>query len=384
MRWAMLTGEYPPQPGGVGDYTRLLACELSRAGDEVHVFAPDHGSALAEDPGVIVHGLPTNFTPASLYKTSALLDTIIEPYCLLVQYVPHAFGYKAMNLFLSMWLLAFRGAPVWVMFHEAVFPFRRQPLKYQVVAAATHFMAAMNLRAAERVFVSIPGWLPHLRKLGRFKNNPVCFPVFSNLPDDIHPGTKEAIRNRFGGGHGKFLIGHFGTYGANISEMLFSILPRVMHSGAGRSLLLLGRNSNIFAEQFINRHPELAPRIHSLDALADRELANSLAACDLVLQPFPDGASGRRGSLMASLALGMPVVTNFGPLSEPIWKESRGAKVLPENANAQDWGGAVDALERDDSARIDLGRNASDFYKAHFSIQRTVAILRSTAQELFI
>jgi hypothetical protein len=38
--WHILTGEYPPQPGGVSDYTRQLARALVDAGDSVEVWAP--------------------------------------------------------------------------------------------------------------------------------------------------------------------------------------------------------------------------------------------------------------------------------------------------------------------------------------------------------
>ena len=40
MQWHILTGEYPPQPGGVSDYTRMVAEGLAAAGDEVVVWAP--------------------------------------------------------------------------------------------------------------------------------------------------------------------------------------------------------------------------------------------------------------------------------------------------------------------------------------------------------
>ena len=44
-KWEMLTGEYPPQPGGVSDHTRRVAAALAAAGDTVNVgrleTAPD-------------------------------------------------------------------------------------------------------------------------------------------------------------------------------------------------------------------------------------------------------------------------------------------------------------------------------------------------------
>ncbi len=41
--WQIVTGEYPPQPGGVSDYTRLVARGLAGAGDRVEVWAPPCG-----------------------------------------------------------------------------------------------------------------------------------------------------------------------------------------------------------------------------------------------------------------------------------------------------------------------------------------------------
>ena len=38
--WHILSGEYPPQPGGVSDYTAGLAEGLAKAGAEVHVWVP--------------------------------------------------------------------------------------------------------------------------------------------------------------------------------------------------------------------------------------------------------------------------------------------------------------------------------------------------------
>ena len=66
MIWHLITGEYPPDIGGVGDYTRLLGDALSRCGDEVHVWAPP-GFSSADDTGAVrVHRLPDHFGPRSM------------------------------------------------------------------------------------------------------------------------------------------------------------------------------------------------------------------------------------------------------------------------------------------------------------------------------
>ena len=61
MTWHLITGEYPPQPGGVSDYTRLVAIELARAGDAVNVWAPGPDLPSSVELGIMVHRLPGNF-----------------------------------------------------------------------------------------------------------------------------------------------------------------------------------------------------------------------------------------------------------------------------------------------------------------------------------
>ena len=52
-------------------------------------------------------------------------------------------------------------------------------------------------------------------------------------------------------------------------------------------------------------------------------LADHIGACDLLIQPYPDGISSRRTSAMAGLALGIPVITTTGSLTESLWAETR-------------------------------------------------------------
>src|SRR5260370_24556491 len=95
-RWAIRTGEYPPQPGGVSVYTRQAARGLAEAGDEVHVWAPASAGEAATDAGVQVHRLPDRFGSRGLRRLAAELNALPGDARILVQYVPQAFGWKAM------------------------------------------------------------------------------------------------------------------------------------------------------------------------------------------------------------------------------------------------------------------------------------------------
>ena len=71
--WAILTGEYPPQPGGVSDYTRLVARGIGT--DEIagRLFLSrhtvrDHLKAIFEKVGVSSRGELTSKLFAEHYQ----------------------------------------------------------------------------------------------------------------------------------------------------------------------------------------------------------------------------------------------------------------------------------------------------------------------------
>ncbi|MFP2934740.1 glycosyltransferase, partial [Pyxidicoccus sp. 3LG] len=105
-------------------------------------------------------------------------------------------------------------------------------------------------------------------------------------------------------------------------------------------------------------------------------VAAHLAACDVLVQPYPDGVSARRTTAMAGLALGRPLVTNNGHLTEPMWREL-GAVALVEGTSPEPLVAATERLLADAGARTTLGERAARVYRERFSLERTVeALLR--------
>ena len=194
MRWIIITPEYPPQPGGVSDYTRIFARALCSRGEDVSVWAPapqGRGPAYScddEESPISIHRLAGRYGPISLMRLSQHLKKQSTPYRLLVQYVPHGYGWKAMNIFFALWLALQRHAPMWIVFHEVAFPFRReQPWKLNLLAIVNRLMARLALCGAERIFVTIPEWKALLAKLQWHKREMHLLPVFSNIPTCAEP-----------------------------------------------------------------------------------------------------------------------------------------------------------------------------------------------------
>ncbi|HXT32333.1 MAG TPA: hypothetical protein VN716_23695, partial [Vicinamibacterales bacterium] len=107
MIWHLLTGEFPPDCGGVGDYTFDLARALSDAGDAVHVWTLARPKGEGPDVrGMTLHQLPDAFGSQS---RAALEHAWREtPGIVLLQYVPNTLGARGANLPFCRWLRRMR------------------------------------------------------------------------------------------------------------------------------------------------------------------------------------------------------------------------------------------------------------------------------------
>lgn len=304
------------------------------------------------------------------------MDACGGPRRILLQWVPHGFGYRSMNLGFCHWIrnrAARHGDSLEIMLHEPYLRFGRN-LKQTAAALVHRSMTILLLRAAERVWVSIPQWEACWRPyaLGR----PVPFrwlPIPSGIPVSENPPAIKRIQQRYGA---DFLIGHFGTFGWPITSQLEPILLAFASNPTPEPVLLIGRGSTGFRDALILKEPRLASMLHAAGELASDDLSHHLAACAVLVQPFPDGVSTRRSSVMAGLSHGMPIVTNMGDLSEPFWPESR-AVALAKDSN--DFVDLLRRLQADPTERARLSRAAKNLYQERFDISHTISALRRTA-----
>ncbi len=126
-------------------------------------------AGLAPDHGVHLHPLSGGYGVRGLRELSRELGQLTGPKRILVQYVPHAFGMRAMNVPFCAWLAALQDGEVWIMFHEVALPWDRIPRwKANVGAAVTRVMANLLVARADRVFISVPWWDPYLRGMAPY------------------------------------------------------------------------------------------------------------------------------------------------------------------------------------------------------------------------
>jgi len=373
--WNIITGEYPPQPGGVSDYTRLVAEGLADAGDDVRIWAPPAlGPDLSSQHNIRVNRLPDHFGRRGLEILAQELERD-RAARVLVEYVPHAFRMKAMNVPLCLMLLRRRRIDITVMFHEVAYPIsRKQSIRHNALGAVHHAMAAILTRAASRIFVAAQVWrdilvryAPKGRKIG-------WLPVPSTIPVVRDREATLAVRARFAMPESK-LLGHFGTYGQLVASRLEPALESILSTDQNARVLLIGRNGERFHDDFVRAHQALASRVFATGALAESDVSIHIGACDVMLQPYPDGITSRNTSALASLAHGKATTTTAGKLSEDLWQRSGAVFLAPDQDADALARGTIDLLNDRDRAKA-MGCEAVKLYREVFDLEHTIAALR--------
>ena len=386
--WHLITSEYPPDIGGVADYSRVVARGLSDAGEIVHVWCREagrsssaHGSESMES--VFVHREFNDFSPAELRSVGRQLDRFAAPRRLLIQWVPHGYGYRSMNVPLCFWLwqrAARKHDRIEVMVHEPFLAFGEGSRKQDCAAAIHRLMVFMLLKAATKVWISIPAWKDRLAPfvLGGGKSFE-WLPVPSSIPVVDDPVGVAALRGEYVS-HDASLVGHFGAYDQYMVGLMSELLPLLLASRDDVSVILLGKGSMELRELLVSQRPDLSGRLHATGSLDAEALSRHVSACDVMLQPYQDGVSGRRTSAMTALSHGVPIVTTSGKATEMVWNES-GAACLVEVGDLRALMNITSQLLNSVKLRTAKSKQSKSLYFERFDARHTISALRSSPLE---
>jgi glycosyltransferase involved in cell wall biosynthesis len=390
-RWCIVTCEYPPLEGGVSDHTFHLAAALAAQGDEVDVWCPPPPAPTLDDaeperapeiPGVTVHVLPSRFGPRAISLLRRELRALPSDTRVLVQWVPTAFGWRMMNLPFALMLFRLRGRRLDLFVHEVGWDVGRETARRALAGLVHRAMTWCAARSARRVYVTIPAWQNRLSLLGARAlpqdEEATWVPVASNVPDRADEkrvaGLRRALLTRTH--QQRVLVGHFGTFGRFHTALMPHVVARILDEAHDRTFVLVGRGGEALRDYIAKERPELAARIVATGGLAPEEVAAHLAACDLLVQPFEDGASTRRGSLMAGVALGRPTIANRGRSTEDLWSAERAIHLTDSHA-PHAFAGAVTKLLADANLRERLAENARRLHAERFAMTHTITALRT-------
>jgi glycosyltransferase involved in cell wall biosynthesis len=260
------------------------------------------------------------------------------------------------------------------MFHEIAYPMsRRQSLRHNTLGLVNRAMAAILARTASRIFVAARAWKESLQRWVRAGCEIHWLPVPSTIPVVRDRAATLAVRSRFAPDSG--LLGHFGTYRPPVTARLTPALQAILSTRNDARILLIGRNSERFRDDVAREQPTFASRMFAAGMLPESEVSIHIDACDVMIQPYPDGITSRNTSALAGLAHGKATATTSGKFSEDFWQSSGAVLLAPDQDAAALARGTIDLIDDGDRTRA-MGCAAVKLYRSVFDLEHTIAALR--------
>ena len=124
MHIGIITGEYPPMEGGVGDYTRKLSSALVHLGHRIHILTSYRKlDRIPNDNQHLVNYEVKNWTALRSYPAIKrwLRDT--SPDIVNIQYQAAAYQMKGGMNFFTKWLAISNGPPTIITYHDLLPPY---------------------------------------------------------------------------------------------------------------------------------------------------------------------------------------------------------------------------------------------------------------------
>ena len=313
MRIAIVSGAYPPDLDGIGDYTWNLARELAKA--HQILVATSRGSAPGNSESVEVIQIFDPKHPLH-YRNSVAAVRVWHPDWIVVQYNPFSYGRCGFCPWLPLTLhknCKGKSPPhLAVMFHETYVPANHWKFMLMRFWQIPQFAAMCRL--ADAVFVSTIRWLPKIR---RFRKNPdaAVLPVGSNIPRSVMARVQS--REILHLPPDATILGVFGSaHPSRLTDWIGAAAQKVHDSNPKAILLYVGKDGS----ELRTRNGSI-PMV-DLGVLPAHRVADAIRAMDVMLCPFSDGISARRGSALAALQNDIPIVSTIKAWSDEIFREN--------------------------------------------------------------
>jgi glycosyltransferase involved in cell wall biosynthesis len=351
----------PPSRDGVGDYTYCLASEIARTRrvaiitSQLDRPAPDPGL-----PALQIH----HWDGRGLRTLRPILDRL-QPAFINVQWVPFLWGKWGINFALPWMVVRLRlaGYRVVTTVHEPYVAFDRW--KTLPMALLQRLELWLLICGSAKVAVSISAWTRVLQ--ARFfwrKRDIFWLPVGSNISRICLSGDERTeIRRGLGVGAYDLLVVMFNPGGAGKMVDLAAKAWRAIRIGHPTAILLLigCQKSDPPAARF-----EAADRVLCTGYVEPEQVSRFLSCADICLAPYIDGISARRGSVIAAIEHGLPIVSTKGRLTDVTLFDDCPVLLVA----VSDEGGFVAGAERlagDSAMRRELRDRLVEFHRHHFS-----------------
>ncbi len=318
MNIVLLSAEYPPTPGGVGDYTCNLGMALCRCGHEVAVLTGVADGADDRQPLRVVR-LPLRRWNWRCWRVIRRALDDLKPDVLHIQYQTGAYEMHPAINFLPRRLRLEGRRPYLVVTAHDLLP----PYLFPKAGPLRDWITRRLMLDVDAVVATNEADETQLRRWGAGQGHHtlMVIPIGANIAVAPPPAwDRQEWRARLGITSEMTLIAHFGlisrTKGVDTLIQALAQLPETF------CLIVVGGEATApqdrvhadnVRQQIAALH--LNERVTITGYCDEATVSAHLLAADLAALPFTDGASFRRGSLLATLAHGVPTITTPGSAS---------------------------------------------------------------------
>lgn len=360
MHLVIITKTLPPGICGIADHSILLAQAIEDKGHVVSLIAGEG----AEAQGITI--VKEFWREPGLRSLEKILAKL-KPDHVLLQYTPLSFSASRWHQnrdLVEFWARCGKRWPTSLILHESYFRAWWHPpslLRGTVEKVQMKRLASGSycvFTASEPLLQEIDHWS------GNFQRK--LLPIGSNLPCDSIRRAQQ--RTQVGVNDSEMVLTLF-SGGVNLlkCKCYVEAVDAVMKKNRVpvRWLLLGG----VKPEWFSLSSPVLAPGF-----LPPNELSAYLQITDVFLMPHISGLSAKRGTLIAALQHGLPVVGTEGPMTDRFWRDAPGV-VLTSMLGKNRFADAVYDLTTSEERRVTLGQQNRRLFEERLTWPRIAGTL---------
>jgi glycosyltransferase involved in cell wall biosynthesis len=365
VRIAIITRNMPPHACGIGDHTQMLARSLRACGQDVGIFAG------RGEEGADIQIIGDDWSVKSLSDLEARL-TQWAPDHVLLQYTPLMYclrGSHKPDSLVTFWEYCSEHWKTSLIVHETYFREIWYPPSWFKGSAQKSGLKKLA-RCSSLVFSASQ---PLVQEMANWHDNASVYelPIGSNFEvvqcdvprlrreHGIRP--EEIVLTIFGGGTSlKWLA----PYIRNVERVL------VEESIPVRWLFLGGVGAGYFKLEL----PVISP-----GRLPSNGISAWLQASDIFVMPHYAGVCAKRGTLMAAMQHGLPVVGTKGAMTDSFWYDVPGVR-LASMFSPKQFARLITSMLHDSEQRLLYGAANRDYYNTHFAWDKISAAINQKMQ----
>ena len=328
MKIGMISGEFAPMPGGVGDFARILAERITKHGHDVHMLSRAGCASDALPVSTVKNWGIKCLSPIQNWAEQNDFELIN------LQFQTAAYDMSPVIHFLSAAL----DQPFVTTFHDL-----RHPYLFPKAGRLRDWTVRHLAQSSDGVIVTNREDAASLAHLPL----QTLIPIGSAIPHtNDADSSRSSWRERLGAAEATFLLGFFGfIQPIKGADYLIEALAELRQRDLDLRLVFIGASSNpidsgadsAYRQQLderIRKHA-LQECIHWTGFISDDEVAACLNAMDLITLPFLDGASYRRSTLIAAIHQGCAILTTQAAVETDSFKHGENLFFIPSHSSEE-------------------------------------------------